>query len=36
MTVKEQYERCVEFVNSRISFKPEIALILGSGLHTGL
>ncbi|MCR4759574.1 MAG: purine-nucleoside phosphorylase [Oscillospiraceae bacterium] len=32
MTVKEQYERCVEFVNSRISFKPEIALILGSGL----
>ncbi|MBQ6041936.1 MAG: purine-nucleoside phosphorylase [Oscillospiraceae bacterium] len=32
MTVKEQYERCVEFVKSRISFKPEIALILGSGL----
>lgn len=32
MTTKEQYERCVEFVKSRISFKPEIALILGSGL----
>lgn len=32
MTTKEQYEHCVEFVTSRISFKPEIALILGSGL----
>ena len=32
MTVNEQYESCVAFVRARISFSPEIALVLGSGL----
>ena len=32
MTVQEQLEKCFAFVKERISFQPEIALILGSGL----
>ncbi len=32
MTVKEQLDACCAFVSERIDFKPEIALILGSGL----
>ena len=32
MTVKEQLDACCAFVSSRIDFKPEIALVLGSGL----
>lgn len=32
MTVKEQLGACCAFVSERIDFKPEIALILGSGL----
>ncbi|MBR3447276.1 MAG: purine-nucleoside phosphorylase [Oscillospiraceae bacterium] len=32
MTVKEQLDACCAFVSARIDFKPEIALILGSGL----
>lgn len=32
MTVQEQYKACCEYVKARISFQPEIALILGSGL----
>ena len=32
MTVQEQLTACYDFVKERISFKPKIALILGSGL----
>lgn len=32
MTVQEQLDACFAFVKERISFQPEIALILGSGL----
>ena len=32
MTVQEQLAACFDFVKKRISFQPEIALILGSGL----
>ena len=32
MTVQEQLEKCFAFVKERISFQPEIALVLGSGL----
>lgn len=32
MTVKEQLDACFAYVSERISFKPEIALVLGSGL----
>ncbi len=32
MTVKEQLDACCAFVSARIDFKPEIALVLGSGL----
>ena len=32
MTVKEQLDACCAFVSARVDFKPEIALVLGSGL----
>ncbi len=32
MTVKEQLDACCAFVAARVDFKPEIALVLGSGL----
>ena len=32
MTVQEQLDACFAFVKERISFQPEIALVLGSGL----
>ena len=32
MTVQEQLTACFDFVKARISFKPEIVLVLGSGL----
>ena len=32
MTVQEQLSACCAFVKEKISFQPEIALILGSGL----
>lgn len=32
MTAKEQLAACFAYVSARISFKPEIALVLGSGL----
>ncbi|MBP0971370.1 MAG: purine-nucleoside phosphorylase [Oscillospiraceae bacterium] len=32
MTVKEQLDVCCAFVSARVDFKPEIALVLGSGL----
>ena len=32
MTIKEQLDACFAYVSERIPFKPEIALILGSGL----
>ena len=32
MNVKEQLDACFAYVSERISFKPKIALVLGSGL----
>lgn len=32
MTVQEQLDACFAFVKERVSFQPEIALVLGSGL----
>ena len=32
MTVKEQLDACCAFVSARVNFRPEIALVLGSGL----
>ena len=32
MTVQEQLNACCEFVSQRVQFRPEVALVLGSGL----
>ena len=32
MTVKEQLQSCVEYVKAKVSFRPKVALVLGSGL----
>ena len=30
--VKEKLDKCLEIIKSKVDFKPEVALILGSGL----